>query len=607
MIVAKHATALSVFGDMTCTEVKALLDVSNFPIVVIDSDMKLNGILDEKSFWKHAALYGFETKIIHAINTNFKIVMNESELVNRIDPNIEYWLVSDENGEYKVYDAVQVMDIQLRHQHEAVKQMNRLLEEELDVLREQRQQLKQILDSSYDEIFVTDAEGNVLYVSESSKKFMGLPPDVFIGKNMRDLVEKGIIHNSVTLEVLKTKSIVSHQQLYVTGITVLATGKPVFNEEGELSLVIINSRDITELVDLRNQIAQANSVIDHQNRFLLERKSNPILIRMNTRSEKMVPLIDLVEKVAPTDSSVLIEGESGVGKSILARIIHDASKRKEKNFIQINCGAIPPSLMESELFGYEGGSFTGANKNGKIGLVEQAEGGTLFLDEIGELPLDLQVKLLQLVQEKTFIPVGGTKMKKVDIRIISATNKNLKQKIKEKLFREDLYYRLHVVPIVIPPLRERPEDIPLLIHYFLNRFNKKYEQCISLADSVMQLLLGYEWPGNIRELENLMEQLVVTSKGPVIYPEGLPRHLSKSSGTKLPGVAVSGILQLNKAVEETERQILKLAITKYKTSRKIAKALGVNQTTIIRKIHKYDLHFHEEDETRFQAIEEAAN
>ncbi|MEH7253812.1 sigma 54-interacting transcriptional regulator [Neobacillus niacini] len=307
--------------------------------------------------------------------------------------------------------------------------------------------------------------------------------------------------------------------------------------------------------------------------------------RLITQSENMVNIIELAERVAPMDSSIFIHGESGVGKGVLAKIIHELSPRKNKSFIQVNCGAIPPNLIESELFGYEPGAFTGANKNGKAGLVEMANGGTLFLDEIGEMPLDIQVKILHLVQEKTFTRVGGIKEKQVDIRILSATNRNLKEMIEEKTFRQDLFYRLHVVPIHIPPLRERKKDILLLIERFLNKFNKKYSQAITLDESSKLFLQLHDWPGNIRELENLVEQIVVTSYKSIVSIEDLPFQFNNEG--KQPLVKVLGIMPIKKAVEETERQILSYALAKYKTTRKIAKALDVNQTTIMRKLHKY--------------------
>lgn len=386
---------------------------------------------------------------------------------------------------------------------------------------------------------------------------------------------------------MKTKTIQSAEQTYPNGKTVFTRAKPIFDEGGNLYRIICNSRDISELVEMKHKLLHANSLI-HQKEHEGHTPEKPVVFhKLITQSENMMSVIEMATKVAPMDSSIFIHGESGVGKGILARIIHELSPRKNKNFVQVNCGAIPPNLIESELFGYEAGAFTGANKQGKTGLVEIAHGGTLFLDEIGEMPMDLQVKILHLVQEKTFKKVGGTKEKQVDIRIISATNRNVKQMIEEKMFRQDLYYRLHVVPIPIPPLRERKTDILLLADRFLDKFNKKYAQSIMLDENSRLILQLHDWPGNVRELENVMEQIVVTARNPVVSMEDLPLHFNKETGQSL--VKVSGIMPIKKAVEETEKQILSYALTKYKTTRKIANALDVNQTTIMRKLHKYQL------------------
>lgn len=585
-----------VFCDSTFIALKPLLDVAEFPLLVMDLNTTIMGVVDETAFWMHVAHFGWEQQIVQAINRNFRMIYDKDELsVGEQLPSIDFFIYQDILDRYTIYSHEQMKYYNIERRCEVLQNYILMFEEELNMHKQQNNELKRILHSSYDEIYVTDADGNTLFISESCKKFTGFPPEVFLGRNIRELADKGIVQNSTTLKVMETKTTASSQQIFPNGKTIFATGKPVFNEEGDLSLIITNSRDITELVELRNQLAYTNLLKNRQHKLLTDNQLNTILNRLITHSEKMLPLIELVEKVAQTDSTVLIEGESGVGKSILAKIIHDTSKRKDKNFVLLNCGAIPAALVESELFGYEAGSFTGANNKGKIGLVETANGGTLFLDEIGELPLDVQVKILQLVQEKTFTPVGATKMKKVDIRIISATNKNLKKKIQEKTFREDLYYRLHVVPMVIPPLRERPEDIGLLVDHFIKQFNQKYMQEVTLSESSMRVLESYEWPGNVRELENLTEQLIVTANTSLIHPSDLPPHVLKSNLNDLPEVLISGIIPLNQAVEELEKQIIKRAIKEYGTSRKIAKALQVNQTTVIRKIHKYNLHLSDEE------------
>ena len=282
------------------------------------------------------------------------------------------------------------------------------------------------------------------------------------------------------------------------------------------------------------------------------------------------------------DSTVLIVGESGVGKTLLAQKIHERSARKHEKLYKLNCGAIPESLIESELFGYEEGSFSGARKGGKKGILEQAHKGTLFLDEIGELPLHLQVKLLHILQDRTFQRIGGTRDIVVDVRIIAATNKDLGQMVKEKRFREDLYYRLHVLPIEIPPLRARKEDIYPLIIFFLNKFNQKYNSSYELDPRTISILLDYAWPGNIRELENVIERLIVTADSQVITPELLPTNLFTEQNSKQVKE-----MSLKDCLEEREKEIILTMYAKYKSSYKVAEILKISQSSANRKIRKY--------------------
>jgi len=277
-------------------------------------------------------------------------------------------------------------------------------------------------------------------------------------------------------------------------------------------------------------------------------------------------------------------GESGVGKGVLAKYLHENSKRKDQPFVHINCGAIPANLLESELFGYEAGAFTGAEKRGKIGLIESADKGTLFLDEIAEIPLSLQVKILEVIQEKKFMKVGGKRPIEVDVRIIAATHRDLKQMVKEGKFREDLFYRIHVIPIYLPALRYRQEDCKKLIEHFLQYYNSKFGRNVQLEEEALQILLAYHWPGNVREIENLMERLVVTVEQNRIRVQDLPDYLQENPGSG--EVLAKKIMPLKEAVEQVEKQILTLAWKQYKTSRKIGRALGINQATVLRKMNK---------------------
>lgn len=304
-------------------------------------------------------------------------------------------------------------------------------------------------------------------------------------------------------------------------------------------------------------------------------------------SVEMGKVLQLATKVAPVSTTILIMGESGVGKEVVARFIHNASLRRNGPFVTINCGAIPENLLESELFGYEEGAFTGAKREGKPGMIEIASSGTLFLDEISDLPLDLQVKLLQVIQERRLIRVGGIKPIEVDIRIIAATNRDLPKMVQEGQFRADLFYRLNVVPIVIPPLRDRRDDIIPLIYHFLAKHNNAHGYDKTISRETRELLTRYSWPGNVRELENLIERLVVTVEGEEITVEDLPLHIKDEHLTHDSKVIVEGVIPLREAVEEVERQLIRHAQKEHETTYEMAEALGVNQSTIVRKLKKY--------------------
>jgi transcriptional regulator with PAS, ATPase and Fis domain len=300
----------------------------------------------------------------------------------------------------------------------------------------------------------------------------------------------------------------------------------------------------------------------------------------------MEEIMTQVKKIADFSSTVLINGESGVGKEVIAQAIHQLGSRSKKPFLKLNCGAIPESLLESELFGYSKGSFTGADKNGKEGYFKQADGGVLFLDEIGEMPVHLQVKLLRVLQEKEVIPIGSTKPIKVDVQIVAATNKNLEKMVENREFREDLFYRLNVIPIHIPPLRERPEDIPLLAFHFVQQMNERYNKNYHLTPDALNLLEVHSWPGNIRELQNMIERLVVSADDEAIDAEFVNRYLVLGKDIKNSKPIVTKIVPLSEALESVEEQLILLAIKQYKTTTKAAKALGISQSSVSRKYQK---------------------
>lgn len=366
--------------------------------------------------------------------------------------------------------------------------------------------LNAILSTIYDEILVVSADGELLRHSQTmiSDFWEAVGPDL-IGKNMLDLEQQGYFTPSVTRLVIEQRKKVSVIQTSKQGKKVLAVGTPVFDEQGQLQRVIIASRDITETYILKQALLLTQQEVES----LRERVT--FLSDLSFRSPAMYKIYQSVLKIARFPTTVLISGESGVGKEVVATLIHRMGPRSVGPFVKVNCGAIPEGLLESELFGYEKGAFTGADPRGKKGYFEQAHGGILFLDEIGELPLNLQVKLLRVLQEKEVTPVGGQKSIPVDVQIIAATNADLKEKVKQGKFREDLYYRIHVVPLYVPPLRERKEDIASLAYLFLSRFNHHYGRQVSLTPEGISILESYDWPGNVRQLQNIIERLVVLS------------------------------------------------------------------------------------------------
>jgi len=464
--------------------------------------------------------------------------------------------------------------------------------------REQlNKELEDIIASSYDGILITDGEGKVLKINESLLRITELPQEYFIGHKMESLYEDGhFLGESIESRARSSKKIVTDLQKIRTGKNVLVTATPMLDGQGNITRMVTNARDMSEIISLQEQLAQSqelsNRLQSEFNRMLEdELRSNEMI----TANPAMYKILELSRRVAGSAVTVLIQGESGVGKEVLAKLIHVWSKRQGA-FIKVNCGAIPQHLLESELFGYNRGAFTGANREGKPGIFELAADGTLFLDEIEDLPLDLQVKFLQVIQDRAFIRLGGTKIIKVDVRLIAASNRELSKLVAEGKFRDDLFYRLNVVPVTIPPLRERNEDIPLLVDYFLHRYNHKYGGEKFLAPALLQKLRNYGWPGNIRELKNTIERLVVTCSGNLINTEFL-ETAQKIPSLALPcdcaqpaaGSSEEVFSTLKEVVENVEKDMLSKALKKYKNSRQIGRMLGISHTAVLKKIKKYSL------------------
>ncbi|EEM06316.1 MULTISPECIES: sigma 54-interacting transcriptional regulator [Bacillus] len=459
---------------------------------------------------------------------------------------------------------------------------------EIEYIKDLNKDLHAILSSIYDEILVVNHKGELIRYSETViNDFWGRDLKDLLGKNLLDLEKKGLFSPSVTRLVLEQQKKVSIVQETKKGRKILAVGNPVFNENGELHRIIIASRDITEATRLKTELHEIKKISEQYKKELDSFKNKDrFLKKLIYCSPKMEQIITQAKKIADFSSNVLISGESGVGKEVIAQAIHQLGNRSSNPFLKLNCGAIPETLLESELFGYTKGAFTGADKNGKEGYFKRADQGILFLDEIGEMPLHLQVKLLRVLQEQEVIPIGSTIPTKINVQIIAATNKRLEKMVEAGTFREDLFYRLNVIPLQVPPLRERMEDVPLLAFHFLQELNEKYNKNYHLTPDALNLLEFYSWPGNVRELQNMIERLVVSADDSVIDAEFVSKFLNPGYDFKKSKPVITRVLPLQEALHSVEEQLILLAMKQYKTTTKAAKALGISQSSVSRKYQK---------------------
>lgn len=466
-----------------------------------------------------------------------------------------------------------------------------------------------ILDALEDPIHIIDTDGILVFANLAWEKLIGLPRESAVGLYINDAISRGNqgfyfsiekdedsraaqfthfdqkLFDSIALTALEKRKRVSMFAYSSSKNRFMLTSIPLYKGD-RLQYVLTWCLDLTNFSQLCDDLQSAiekNKLISEELEFYRKMTTSQNMIG---KCPQMIALMKTVEYVAGTDATVLITGESGVGKEVLTNEIYQRSGRKGKPFIRVNCASIPESLMESELFGYERGAFTGAVKS-KPGMFELANHGTLLLDEVGELPRALQPKLLRALQEREIIRVGGISTIPVDVRLIAATNQDLEAMVEGGTFRRDLYYRLNLIPLHIPPLRERGDDIPLLAVHFLEKFNAKYGKKKELTDEAMQIMKEYPWPGNIREMENLLERLVIIGEEHWLTAPRLMAILENGDGAAL-RLDPSGA-SLKDMVADYEKKLLKEALTRYGTTYKTAQALNTSQPTVARKAKLYGL------------------
>ncbi len=451
-------------------------------------------------------------------------------------------------------------------------------------------ELEAIINSSSDGLFVCDAQANVIRVNPASERIHKAKAEELVGKNMRDLIKEGFIDDSAALQASQQKTTVSLLQ-EKDNRKMISIATPVFDNDGQIIRVVVSERDITEIDNLHRELEEQGSLKDQLQHQLLEMQLAELKIhKIIARSPSMIKILEKALKVSSVISTVLITGESGVGKGLIANLIHKNSGRAKKPLIRINCGAIPETLIESELFGYEAGAFTGARAGGKPGSLELANGGSLFLDEIGELPLSAQVKLLRFLEKGHLTRLGGTKVLTIDARILVATHRNLQDMVAKGTFRQDLYYRLNVIPLHVPALRERKECISPLIRHYVDYFADIAGTRKRVSRSTLDALLSYPYPGNVRELINICEHAIVMSETEVVDKLDLPKGVvERTPESSLVDHGWPEEMSLKQIMESVERQVMVQTVKKYKNQAAAAEVLGVSQPTIARRLKKYNI------------------
>ena len=459
--------------------------------------------------------------------------------------------------------------------------------DELSARAEESVDFQQVVDSLLDGMYITDQDAVTRYVNPAYCKHMGIMPQEVLGRSVTEIAKEGaLFQKSVSEDVIKLGRNVTGTGITQDGrgrsVPTYVTGVPIFDEQGRVKDVAVSVFDTDALMYRVTEFRKTVHV--EQAVKILDRVNEHEVSVMVGEAPAIREIRRTIARAAPTDVTILITGESGVGKEVIADRIYYASDRQGKPFVKVNCTAIPANLLESELFGYEKGAFTGALNQGKAGLFELANSGTILLDEIGDLPYELQTKLLRVLQQKEVMRLGGTKPISLDVRVIAATNADLKKKMQEGSFREDLYYRLSTIPIYVPPLRERPEDILKLVKHYFFEYCTKHAHTITVPDETLAVFQSYSWPGNVRELQNVIEYMVICCEGNVLQPSVLADYLGMDSQS----IALHPA-SLKAALDDYERSLIARALEEHGGVRKAAHALGVDPSTISRKAKKYGL------------------
>ncbi|MDO4289411.1 MAG: sigma 54-interacting transcriptional regulator [Eubacterium sp.] len=441
-----------------------------------------------------------------------------------------------------------------------------------------------ILENCSSDVYVTDKDGKIVYVNPNSIRHYGMEPKAMIGQDSEAIRKGKWTPTGLEKCITEKRTVFAEQTYLLIGKSVSTVLTPIFDDAGNIELVVAIANEQPDSYDVSFRKGDAQKKLRASaNTVERSRKSEDGDDEIVGQSYIFCKILLTIRKVSESDVPILLTGESGVGKTLVAEYVHRTSLRAGKPFLAINCATIPENLLESELFGYAPHAFTGASTKGKVGLVEMADGGTLFLDEIGEMAPGLQAKLLDVLENKRFIPVGGNEMKHVDIRIVAATNADLEQLVAEKKFRSDLYWRINTINITIPALRDRREDILPLTAYFLKKYNQKYGKSVEFSPKATAILIAYDWPGNIRQLKNLIERTVLLAASGPVHPKDLPEFMTEGIAM----VEETYKESYDYILESVGKHLIRESYKKHKNMKKVAEDLDISHSKAFRLVSEY--------------------